>query len=245
MKILLESDVNSFPDALAVKLQNLPNIDSQRVFEALSWLGVFSLSEPFNDMALSVNDASVRPESLLDAFCALLQRKLAFQPDERDLVILTHKFMIELCKPSSSSSPSSPSSPSSSSGELETGSMSSSLGGHELSTNILQEHTCSLVMYGDSLNHAASVSKNKFSAMAKTVGYPVALAAELLLQHRKTLNLSTNPASTSISMDDANAIPFGVLLPTHKAIYEPILKACPSLGIHFKETITQIPTLFH
>ena len=220
MKILLESDVNSFLDALVLKLKGVENVDPHRVFEALSWLGVFSLSEPFNLVTTSSNTSSgltkIRPQSLLDAFCALLQRKLAFKEDERDLVILTHKFIVEF--------------PSASKNIANSGTISG-----DLSTNILQEHTCSLVMYGDSIH--SDVSKYKFSAMAKTVGYPVALAAEVLL---KTPKLEKSRDSFS-----EDSLPFGVLLPTHKAIYEPILKACPSLGIYFKEIIERTPTLFH
>jgi len=104
----------------------------------------------------------------------------------------------------------------------------------------IQEHTCSLALYGDlPIDGSSSIH---FSAMAKTVGYPVALATDLLLHAPKPSSDSTTSKTNTVS--DA-WIPIGILLPTHKAIYEPILKACPALGIHFHESVLKTPTLFH
>ncbi|QMU27960.1 saccharopine dehydrogenase C-terminal domain-containing protein [Adhaeribacter radiodurans] len=54
-----------------------------------------------------------------------------------------------------------------------------------------------------------------YTAMAKTVGLPLGLAASLLLQNKITLT--------------------GVQIPTHPEIYEPILKGLEKLGINFTE----------
>ncbi|OWZ14658.1 Alpha-aminoadipic semialdehyde synthase [Phytophthora megakarya] len=50
----------------------------------LQWLGAF-------DRSTNV----VKAPSILDAFCALLQEKLAYQPGERDMAIMHHEFGIE------------------------------------------------------------------------------------------------------------------------------------------------------
>jgi saccharopine dehydrogenase (NADP+, L-glutamate forming) len=219
MRILVESDVHSFEDGLKSKLKDIV-AHPERVYEALKWLDVFSLYEPF------VADADTPPRTLLDAFCALLSRKLVFEKDERDFVLLTHRFKIAFPR----------------SNEKNTGSNSLEEANNDVKHSELefartvQEHTCSLALYGD--QPAASDSNIRaFSAMAKTVGYPVALAAELLLH-------APRPSSDMDTTSDA-WIPMGVILPIHKAIYQPILKGCPRLGIHFHESISKTPTLFH
>jgi len=55
-----------------------------------------------------------------------------------------------------------------------------------------------------------------YTAMAKTVGLPVAMAALLILNGK-----ITTP---------------GVQLPIHKEVYEPILRELEDYGIHFVET---------
>jgi alpha-aminoadipic semialdehyde synthase len=50
----------------------------------LQWLGAYDHSTPV-----------VKAPSILDAFCALLQDKLAYQPGERDMAIMHHEFGIE------------------------------------------------------------------------------------------------------------------------------------------------------
>ncbi|KAL3673372.1 hypothetical protein V7S43_001088 [Phytophthora oleae] len=50
----------------------------------LQWLGAFDQSTPV-----------VKAPSVLDAFCALLQDKLSYQPGERDMAIMHHEFGIE------------------------------------------------------------------------------------------------------------------------------------------------------
>ena len=69
-----------------------------KTIEGLRWIGLFS------DRV-----ATARPASTLDALCAELEKRLTYQPGERDLVMLQHKFNIEwkdgskvpFCTPSS------------------------------------------------------------------------------------------------------------------------------------------------
>ena len=57
---------------------------SERIINGLRWFGLFS-----SDQAI------VRGRNLLDTLCAQLEKKLSYQPGERDLVMLQHKFVIE------------------------------------------------------------------------------------------------------------------------------------------------------
>ena len=58
--------------------------------------------------------------------------------------------------------------------------------------------------------------------MSRTVGYPVAIAAALLMEGKIDLK--------------------GVLRPVHAQIYEPILKECQRLGIRFTERRSDLNT---
>ena len=58
--------------------------ERERILSGLRWIGLFS-SEP----------ATVRGENLLDTLCAQLEKELSYQPGERDLVVLQHKFVVE------------------------------------------------------------------------------------------------------------------------------------------------------
>ena len=50
----------------------------------MRWVGLFS-SEP----------APIRASNLLDTLCARLEKLMAYEQGERDLVILQHKFVVE------------------------------------------------------------------------------------------------------------------------------------------------------
>jgi len=63
-------------------------------------------------------------------------------------------------------------------------------------------------------------SLNGLSAMAKTVGYPLGIAAKLILSNRISRR--------------------GLLIPVHQEIYEPILTELSTLGISFEETTNSL-----
>ncbi len=58
---------------------------------------------------------------------------------------------------------------------------------------------------------------NGFTAIAKTVGMPIAIATELLLTDRLTIT--------------------GCQIPTHPAVYEPVLQELKLQGLNFQETV--------
>lgn len=70
------------------KIKELSEFSSEgeaaQVLSGLRWIGLFS-----ND------PAPVRSGNLLDTLCARLEDIMAFEPGERDLVLLQHKFVVE------------------------------------------------------------------------------------------------------------------------------------------------------
>lgn len=67
------------------ELCQFPNeAESERIISGLRWVGLFSSEQ-----------ATVHGENLLDTLCAQLKKELSYQPGERDLVMLQHKFVVE------------------------------------------------------------------------------------------------------------------------------------------------------
>eukprot|EP01083_Nonionella_stella_P092677 259497_1 len=126
--------------------------------DALQWLGMINDSEPVS-----------QSESRVDAFCKLLEKKLAYGPSERDMVLLHHKFGIEY-------------------------------------EDRKERRTSTLLCYGE---------PNGYSAMAKTVGLPAAICAEMLI---------TDQISST-----------GVITPVTSEIYKPCLAELEQQGIVFDE----------
>lgn len=110
--------------------------------------------------------------NILDAFCALLQKKMRFEEGERDMAFMFHELVIVS------------------------------------GTGKKARLTSTLIEYGD---------PTKYSAMAKTVGVPAAIATEMML--------------------DGKLKKRGVIAPLEKTIYTPLLESLSHQGIRFKETI--------
>lgn len=127
-----------------ILLSNLKNVlidrlSSETRVEALEELGL-------------LNDELINKKSTpLETITTYLQNRLAFGPDERDLIVMRHEVRIEWPN------------------------------GKEEQRNI------NLVVYGEqnlerSSKSADGLSSTKgFSAMAKTVGYPAAIAGQMVL----------------------------------------------------------------
>lgn len=130
---------------------------SPEVQAALSWLGI--------DGEKHIVPAA----TALDVFCQLLQGLLAYGENERDMVVLVHKFVL---------------------------------------VDKQGQQRCvqsSLIEYGDEND----------SAMAKTVGVPVAIAAQRILSGE----IATK----------------GLVLPVEKSVYQQILEALKDVGFQLKE----------
>ena len=64
---------------------NFPSeAESDRITSGMRYFGLFSSEE-----------ATIRGCNLLDTLCGQLEKLLSFQPGERDLVMLQHKFVVE------------------------------------------------------------------------------------------------------------------------------------------------------
>jgi saccharopine dehydrogenase (NADP+, L-glutamate forming) len=57
--------------------------EKTRILEGLKWIGLFS------------SDPVIKKANPLDTLCAVLEKKMAYGPGERDLVMLQHRFEIE------------------------------------------------------------------------------------------------------------------------------------------------------
>ncbi|CAG8460029.1 9514_t:CDS:10 [Diversispora eburnea] len=68
---------------IASKITNLSEEETERILKGLKWIGLFS--ENYVD----------RRGTLLDTFCSALEEKMQYAEDERDMIILQHKFEIE------------------------------------------------------------------------------------------------------------------------------------------------------
>ena len=58
--------------------------EAERIVTGLRWIGLFSSEK-----------ATVRAGNLLDTLCAQLEAKMQYEENERDLVMLQHKFVVE------------------------------------------------------------------------------------------------------------------------------------------------------
>ncbi|KAI9782027.1 MAG: Saccharopine dehydrogenase [NADP(+), L-glutamate-forming] [Peltula sp. TS41687] len=128
--------------------------EKDRIIAGLRWLGLFS------------DDKIIPRGNPLDTLCATLEQKMQYGPEERDMVMLQHRFEIEH-----------------SDGKKET-------------------RTSTLVEYGD---------PQGFSAMARLVGIPCAVATKLVL--------------------DGTISQKGVLAPLTPEINQPLMDELKKYGI--------------
>ena len=150
----------------------------QRILHACDWQQYFINFKRFNCSRLGLTSESepfISRKTVLDSFCNLLQKKMQYKPDERDMAFMQHQFLVR-----------------SSSGKKS-------------------RMTSTLIEYGQ---------PGGYSAMARTVGLPVAVATELVLN------------GTIRSR--------GVLGPLGREIYSPVLKRLEGLGICFKEQVSLV-----
>ena len=77
-----------YPSSLIASISEkckFPNeSEKDRIISGMRYFGLFSSDE-----------ATIRGGNLLDTLCGQLEKLLSFQPGERDLVMLQHKFVVE------------------------------------------------------------------------------------------------------------------------------------------------------
>ena len=157
----MPNDIESWQE-LSGKLNITNTIHDDDALACLKWLGVFSENTVHNSPSGEVGDA----------FCSLLEERLAYGNDERDMVLMKHDFVVS----------------------------------HGNDMDNLSKKTSIFIGYGDA---------NGDSSMAKTVGYTIAIGAQLIL-------------------DDV-VKGKGVLIPTTPDIYIPGLSLLEREGIVFHE----------
>jgi saccharopine dehydrogenase-like NADP-dependent oxidoreductase len=126
--------------------------------ERLRWLGIFDNTK--------VGISNATPAQILQR---ILEQKLALKPEDKDMIVMLHKFDFTL-------------------------------------QGKRKQIQSSLCVEGED---------PVYTAMAKTVGLPMAIAAKMILQNKFSIK--------------------GVAIPIHKEIYLPVLKELESFGIHLKE----------
>jgi saccharopine dehydrogenase (NADP+, L-glutamate forming) len=78
-------DEQSLSQAILQKSPIESESEIERIFHGFKWLGLFS----------DIN-VTKRASNLLDTLCATLEQKMAYGENERDMVLLQHKFKVEL-----------------------------------------------------------------------------------------------------------------------------------------------------
>ena len=86
---LIEDELNclyssSLVASLGEKCKFPSEAESDRITSGMRYFGLFSSEK-----------ATIRGGNLLDTLCGQLEKLLSFQPGERDLVMLQHKFVVE------------------------------------------------------------------------------------------------------------------------------------------------------
>ena len=133
-----------------------------RFMSAISWLELDSSEVPLSSSA----------ESVLDAFCSLLENRLVYEEGERDMVAMHHEF------------------------------------GVKWSDGKEEKHLSTMIAYGDPAS---------YSAMAKTVGFPAAIASDMVLK--------------------GELKQLGVFAPLAKDTYAPMIQKLNAEGIKFVERV--------
>ncbi len=80
----LNSLLSSLVATIKDKCKFPSEAESDRITSGMRYFGLFSSEE-----------ATIRGSNLLDTLCGQLEKLLSFQPGERDLVMLQHKFVVE------------------------------------------------------------------------------------------------------------------------------------------------------
>lgn len=62
----------------------LTELEANQIIDGLRWMGI-----------LSSDEATVVAGTLIDTLCARVYKLMAYQPGERDLILLQHKFLVE------------------------------------------------------------------------------------------------------------------------------------------------------
>ncbi|KDR71797.1 hypothetical protein GALMADRAFT_253543 [Galerina marginata CBS 339.88] len=169
----------------------IPQEDIAPLHNALEWLGLAQ-----SEMLQPVNSGPMPPlpkgkQTPLDLFAYLLSHKLKYQPDERDMVVLSHEIIT-----------------------------SGRVPGRESEGYVKEVHTSTLITKGTMTHNVGYKGERPASAMARTVGIPVAIAAIMVAEGRVKHR--------------------GVVRPVHRDIYAPILEGLDDVGLRAEERMVAV-----
>ncbi|KIM44362.1 hypothetical protein M413DRAFT_443357 [Hebeloma cylindrosporum] len=193
----------------------------QPLLEALEWLGLVKpvVLEGPRDMPPLPRE-KMTP---LDLFAYLLAHKLRYRPNERDMVVLSNEVITVRTRGVGGGE-----------GEGE-GAGRSSEQQQQQPWRRTTVHTSTLISYGTKMPNVGFKGERPASAMARTVGIPVALAA-----------LYIADGTISSSSSTAQGQPWtGVQSPLMPFVYTPILDGLKKVGITFDESrkvVRRVPT---
>lgn len=80
----MKSYCSSLAASISEKCKFPSQAEKDRIISGMRYFGL-----------LSSEKATIRGGNLLDTLCGQLEKLLSFQPGERDLVMLQHKFVVE------------------------------------------------------------------------------------------------------------------------------------------------------
>ena len=163
----------------------VPPEDIQYLHESLTWLGLAKSSSHLATRQNQMPPLPKGPMTPLAIFAYLLSQKLKYQPHETDMVVLSHEIITRQHD--------------------------------ELSASgfLTEVHTSTLLTFGLRKPNIPFQGARPASAMARTVGLPLAIASLLVLDGKIDLR--------------------GVQRPTWPQIYRPILNKLCEVGLEMRE----------
>jgi len=180
----------------------------QPLQDALEWLGLVRPQMLRESSSSGVPPLPKDPMTPLDIFAYLLAHKLKYAPHERDMVVLSHEIITQAAR------------------AKEQPDDRSGLPKKRPPTMLLATvHTSTLITYGTKVPNVGFKGERPASAMARTVGIPVALAAMFI-------------ADGSIRAGAGGWS--GVQSPFMPFVYNPILDGLAKVGIQFAESTRSI-----
>ena len=175
-------------DATLPSLSSLiPSEDIQYLHESLTWLGLAKSSLQLMTAQNQMPPLPKGQNTPLAVFAYLLSQKLKYQPHETDMVVLSHEIITRQLQP------------------------------NELSENsfLPEVHTSTLCAFGLQKPNIPFRGARPASAMARTVGLPLAIASLLVLDGKVEFR--------------------GVQRPSWPQIYRPILNQLRQVGLKMRE----------
>jgi alpha-aminoadipic semialdehyde synthase len=172
--------------------QVIPAAQLQSLHDALEWLGLTVSALNYPPPTKQMPPLPNGPETPLSIFAYLLSEKLRYAPNDKDMVVLSHEIITD----------------------------DSYVNRDFDGPRREQAHTSTLITYGTSHMNVGFQGERPASAMARTVGFPAAIAAMLIAEGKIQLT--------------------GVRQPAEREIYQPVLKELEQMGIVMEEKTRRV-----